>query len=109
MMTPQQFAQMLNGREYCKEITKEECVLAKQHGLVVMFGGSDDLMEIRGIVDDELSAWDGLTVHFNHDGLIENGCSDEDCPAFKKAIKAGHSIRQIWGFYRLQRHISQTV
>lgn len=39
-MTPQEFAALLNGREYGEEITREEEALAKAHGLVVVFGYS---------------------------------------------------------------------
>jgi hypothetical protein len=58
-MNKEQFAELLNGRQYRNEITKEEEKLAKENGLLVCFGASDDLLEFRGIVYDEVGAYDG--------------------------------------------------
>lgn len=41
-MDKKQFAEMLNGRQYGEEITKEEATQACENGLVVVFGYSDD-------------------------------------------------------------------
>ena len=49
----QVLAEKLNGREIGKEITREEEAEAKAAGLVVAFGGSDDLAEFRGAIYDE--------------------------------------------------------
>ena len=40
-MTPKELAQILNGREYTNEITKEEEALAKAAGLLVVFALAD--------------------------------------------------------------------
>lgn len=58
-MNKEQFAELLNGRQYRDEITKDEEKLAKENGLLVCFGASDDLLEFRGIVYDEVGAYDG--------------------------------------------------
>lgn len=49
-------AGLLTGREYGKEMLKEEEMQAKAAGLIVIFGASDDLMEFRGFVDYERRA-----------------------------------------------------
>lgn len=59
IMTLKEFAQMLDGREYRHEITKEEETLAKELGFVVVFGYSDDNAELRGAIDDEIGCFDG--------------------------------------------------
>jgi hypothetical protein len=59
IMTLKEFAQMLDGREYLNEITKEEEALAKELGFVVVFGYSDDNAELRGAIDDEIGCFDG--------------------------------------------------
>jgi hypothetical protein len=61
-MNKEQFAELLNGRQYRNEITKEEETLAKENGLLVCFGASDDLLEFRGLVYDEVGAYDGGSV-----------------------------------------------
>lgn len=56
-----EFAEKLNGREYSREhvVTKDEEIYAKNNGLVVIFGVSDDLMESRGVIDEEYGAYEG--------------------------------------------------
>ncbi len=72
-MDKQQFAELLTGRQYGDEITKDECLLAEQNGLLIAFGCSDDLLEVRGAIDDEYSAWYGTIVGF---------CKDKDGSLF---------------------------
>jgi len=69
-LTPADFAARLNGREYRSEITKAESDEAKAAGLVVVFGASDDLMEFRGAIDDELDAYGGATARVTAIGLL---------------------------------------
>lgn len=49
-MTKEQLAEMLNGRQYGDETTPEIERLAKENGLCIAFGASDDLLEFRGSV-----------------------------------------------------------
>lgn len=83
-MTKEELAGKLNGREYLHEITKEEEAQAKASGLVVCFGYSDDNLEFRGAIDDEIGAWEGVEALLTPDGLLQNECEDEDCPYFEK-------------------------
>lgn len=66
-----EFAQLLNGREYGSEITKEEEAVAKQNNLVVVYGYSDDLAEFRGAINDETSAWEGRRIGFFNGNLVD--------------------------------------
>lgn len=61
-MTKEQFAQLLNGRTYGNEITSEEEDLAKENGLLICFGASDDLLEMRGIIYEEYGTYEGGTT-----------------------------------------------
>lgn len=58
-VTKEQLAERLNGRQYGSEITREEEKLAKESGLVVIFGASDDLCEMCGAIYDEFDCYDG--------------------------------------------------
>lgn len=77
-MTPQAFADMITGRQYGDELTKEERPLAKTHGLVVVFGYSDDNVEFDGAIDDEVSVYDakGKAIRFTRNGTLYE---DPDC------------------------------
>jgi len=54
MITAEELAAKLNGREYGEEITDTEEIEAKKSGLVVIFGYSDDSAELRGAINDEI-------------------------------------------------------
>ena len=58
-MTKEDFATLINGRQYRDELTKEEEKSAEGSGLIVIFGASDDLIEFRGKLDDEIGAYEG--------------------------------------------------
>jgi hypothetical protein len=95
-MTKEKLAEKLNGRQYTKEISKEEESLAKENGLVVVFGASDDLMEFAGAIDDELGAYDGTTAYLDGLGLLENKCEESECPYFQAACEIASKIEAMW-------------
>ena len=70
------FAKMLNGIEYLEE-RKEMWGAAKEKGYVVVFGYSDDNIEFRGAIDDEIGAFGGRTVFFAKDGKISENNEGE--------------------------------
>lgn len=69
-MNKEEFASLITGREYGKEMTCEEEAQAKASGLLVVFGASDDLTELRGVLHDEAGAWDGATHRIDAKGFI---------------------------------------
>lgn len=79
-MTKEELAKTLNNRKYGEEITKSEQDEANKSDLVVIFGASDDLMEIRGAINDEVSLYDGGIALFINGKLYQNECDDDSCP-----------------------------
>ena len=72
-MTQFEFAQKLHGRLRSREIFTNEEILARDNGLVVVMGASDDLMEFTGAISDEVSAWDGgLAWVLDNGTVIDN-------------------------------------
>lgn len=69
-MTLKELAELLNGREYRNETTPEIEAAAKESGLVIVFGASDDLMEFRGAIDDEIGAYEGAEVRIDAEGIM---------------------------------------
>ena len=69
-MTKEQLAELLNGNEYRDEMTKEQEQAAKQNNLLVLFGASDDLLEMRGAIRDEVGAYDGGEYALALDGEL---------------------------------------
>lgn len=96
-MKPIELANILNGREYGDEITKEEAALAASHGLVVVFGYSDDGMEFCGAITDEVGCYDGGFAYITSKGLLENECDCHDCPYFQKQKGQAKKLTAVWG------------
>ena len=70
-MTAKELAEVLSGREYGMEIGREEEKEAKAAGLVVVYGYSDDNVELRGAIDSEEGAYDGTTIYITPTGMLE--------------------------------------
>lgn len=57
--TKEQMAERLNGRQYGRDTTKEDIQLARESGLVIIYGASDDIVEFEGAIVDEIGAYNG--------------------------------------------------
>ena len=94
-MTPQDAAAALNGNQYAEEWWKELWAEMKSAGLVAVFGASDDLVELRGAIDNEIPAYQGTTFFVEEKGLVENGCEHGDgCPNW---TQRGTPVKALWG------------
>jgi hypothetical protein len=100
LMDIQQFAAMLNGKEIYKEITREEERQAKELGIVVVFGHSDDNIEFRGAINDEVGCHKGRTIYLNKDGLFEEceyaGNFRDGCKYVNMAKAQCKTIEAVW-------------
>lgn len=93
-MTPEEAAEKLDGNQYRDEGSRELFAEMRKHGLVAVYGASDDLMEFAGAIDDEVGAWEGTTAYISHRGLVKNECDEGDsCPNWKQT---GKPIKAIW-------------
>ena len=99
-MTAKELAEMLSGRKYGMEITSEEARAAKDAGLVVVYGYSDDNVEFAGAIDGEVGAYDGATIHLFQNGILlepECGIAENiECPYFSAAKRAAETIKAVW-------------
>jgi len=87
-MTKEEFAALLNGRQIGDEIGIHESELAKENNLIVIFGASDDLIEFRGVLHDEIYADDGTDFIIAVPGQeLETGEYWNDMPAYVKATE----------------------
>lgn len=97
-MTLKEFAQMLDGREYRHEITKEEEALAKELGFVVAFGYSDDNAELRGAIDDEIGCFDGGVLEHEDlpDAIYAKWCDRDTNYAWSYKTSIPHETFRIY-------------
>ncbi len=93
-MDIQEFANMLDGRDYGKEITKDEEKQAKELGFVVVFGASDDLAEFRGAMHEEADCLEGAEILLDKNGLFQD--CECNCNHSEKAKGNCKSIKAFW-------------
>ncbi len=100
-MTKESLAALLNGREYCNEITAIEEAEAKAAGLLVIFGASDDLTELRGALHDEAGAWGGATHRIDAKGFVPDWDSvdhdsEDECADYFARKSGGLKVHAKW-------------
>lgn len=87
-MTLEQFAKKLDGHEYgWPQFTKEEIAIAKENGFIIVYGASDDLMEVDGAIHDEAGCFKGGTLKLDiADKKFVDRKTEESCDVI--SIKA---------------------
>jgi hypothetical protein len=94
-MTKEELAQKLNDHQYRQDFPADVMKQARVNGLVVMFGYSDDLLEMRGALEDEIDCYDGDVVKFDKEGFVQGNMEDEedDDIIIKMATRRKNGIR----------------
>lgn len=95
-MTKEAAASALNYREYGDEGDKELFAAMKESGLVAVFGASDDLMEFRGAIYDEVGCYSGGAAYVTPRGLFEQTCDNDRCPHEGKLRDEAVKIAAVW-------------
>lgn len=98
-MTKEELAGRLNGRQYRDEMTEGEEQTAHAHGLLVVFGASDDLVEFRGAVTDEIGMCDGGLFLLDAQGPVperDNEWTDDEMAAYLARKKRAVPVVAEW-------------
>ena len=97
-MTAYELAKMLDGHDSSYDIMSDWLEKqAKEAGLVVVFGYSDDLMELRGAIDDEVGCFDGGTAYITKKGVLtEPDCGCDSCPYYEAVREKAVPIEAVW-------------
>src|SRR5882672_7716985 len=96
-MTKEEIALALNGLEYKQFQQRLKELELKQNGLVVVYGASDDLMELDGAIYDEFGCYGGGVAYLNEDGELLYPC-ENPCPHcdLESAMDAAREIEAVW-------------
>lgn len=89
-------AAMLDGGDYPLRIDRALAEKAKTDGLVIVYGASDDLMEIKGAIYGEINCFGGGEVYLTKEGWLINKCGDDNCPYFNELKKTAAKIVAVW-------------
>lgn len=101
--TKKTLAALLNGRQYREEITDAEEADAKTCGLVVIFGYSDDNMEIRGAIHDEVGCYGDKIFRIDAKGVIPSfddldSSNEEEMADYFKRRGGGKEVESKWSY-----------
>lgn len=102
VLSKELLAQVLNGRQIGSEILPEEELQAKTAGLIVIFGASDDLMELRGAINDEFYCYDGGTALIDGKGMLperDNIDDDGELKDFFAREPLAKKVQAVFGEY----------
>ena len=99
-LTLEDVAKALDGKQYREEFTDfpyttDDLATA---GIVVVHGASDDLVEFKGAIYDEVGAYDGGKVYLDRgtQSILENECDDEYCPHYLRLRRRASTINAFW-------------
>ncbi|CAI8832905.1 Phage_ABA_S domain-containing protein [Pseudomonas sp. IT-P2] len=101
-MNKEKLAAELNDIQYPahRSITKEQIAEAKNAGLVIVYGASDDLMEFEGAIRDELGCNNGGTAWVDANGLLDRSQvddgDDQAIANFVKRMATAEFINAVW-------------
>ena len=102
-MTKEELARELNGIDYPLCMTREQVKVAKESGLVVVYGEPYDLMELEGAISEEIGCYTGTTIHVVNGEMVSFECGDEynECEhklAVKRSAKTIEAIFDSEGY-----------
>ena len=87
-MNIKEFAEKINGFHYPSSELDKLNDEAKDNGFLIVYGMSDDLLEMRGIIRDEVDAYDGVKTKIGKKGIdCEAVWSPSDKPRTSWEIK----------------------
>ena len=99
-MTAKELATLLDGIEYPVRIQSNILKSAKESGLVIVYGASDDLIEFDGAFNDEVGVNNDGVVEIDKQGIIEDfGEVEHEVETCQKWIARhakAHEIEALW-------------
>ena len=101
-----EIANRLNGSQYSSRQIPENIIkMAKENKIVIVYGASDDLIELRGMIDAEGDCFDGGVCYFNQreqcemmsaDFSVEAVWHDRTDPCWTYRVSYPHETFLIW-------------
>ena len=100
-MTSRDIANQLAGSTYPTQFLRSIVEQAKQSGIVIVSGASDDLMEFHGAINDEVGAYGGTTVRVDKEGVVPDfeSLDKDDKDALRDYFRrenSGQEIEAVW-------------
>ena len=104
-MTRDAAAAFLNGSEYADVGTPSHFRAMTAAGLVAVYGLSNDLIELRGAIDEEVETLRGGVVSILPDGIIDGSCTQDHCPYRERLAKGASTITGVFDDDAVKGHV----
>lgn len=93
-----EIASLLDGMEYGSVLRGHIRCRAADAGIVIVFGASDDLIELDGAIFSEADAWGGGSIMVDRDGLVsrDDDDTDEEIAEYVVRSKRAGTITANW-------------
>ncbi len=92
-----ELATLLDGCEY-GEIPVSLAERAREAGLVILYGASDDLAELRGAVEDEIGCYEGGELLIGKKGFVVPRSDEcEACEHYIQSLNRYKRVKAAWG------------
>lgn len=98
-MTKEELALKLKGWEYGDDVPLDVLEAAKESGLVIVHGYSDDNMEFEGAISDEFGCYEGGTCLVDKEGLLpdrDNIYDDDELEEYFFRKGQAKKIKAVW-------------
>jgi hypothetical protein len=95
-MTKKELAKKLDGAEYPFKLADVFHSEAKESGLFVMYGISDDGVGFDGAIHDSIGCYEGGTIYLDNGSIVKNICDSDDCPYHQTKLRLAKTVEALW-------------
>lgn len=88
------WVEKIDNWPYQKDFPTELMEQAKAEGIVIVFGASDDLVEVRGLIDQEYDAYNGFDGEIL--GYRVTARYGDPLPFWVLEVNKNHRVFSIW-------------
>ena len=91
-----EFVETLNGMDIETRIPPIDIKYAKDNGAVIVLSSSENSVEFRGAISDEVYRDEDGTIYFSSAGELVNICTSDKCPYFMDLVENASQIEVKW-------------
>jgi len=108
-ITKEEFAVKINNCQYRDELNNQLKNEARENGLIVVYGASDDLIEFEGCISEEEGCWSGGLFKINAKKLTVKETENSESKNVIKAIWCDPELNTSWSYETKIPHVKFNV
>ena len=108
-ITKEEFASKINNCQYRDELNKQLKNEARENGLIVVYGASDDLIEFEGSIYEEEACGNGGLFKINSKKLTVKETENPEAKNVIKAVWCDHELNTSWSYETKIPHVKFNI